>query len=114
MVSEVFYCPYCEIPTHSKKGVQVRYTQASDKYGKVSGELRYLARLCKSCEETFYVRQVKLPDSGWVFNGLVSYSEFLKAEERHAADFIGSTAGEYTKRISRGVDRLYDQRYLPR
>lgn len=100
----MYNCPQCG-SKHSKqlRGCATRYDYSTDKAGDVRGEFRYKARHCDGCKADYYVRQLKMPGTDWGWDTYCTVGEYTLGDTSLGPVFVGSTASEYTKRISQGI-----------
>lgn len=122
-------CPWCDGPSKQIRHQKARFgimayphhlglssNRTGDKSNKADGiPSRVLPRQCKDtqCNTTFYLRQVQLADDShhsstaplpWLHESLVTEGEYWHHQPTPNGFIrIGTTASEYTRRISRGV-----------
>jgi hypothetical protein len=90
--------------TKSVKGKPVKFEYRLDDSENITGVYRFLVRRCKTCDEQYYLRQCKrIGQTEWGYTREVGKTLYDRASYNLGADRVGSTASEYTKKISRGA-----------
>lgn len=109
----MYHCPYCGSDESKQQRKQpARYEYATDKHGHVN--YRYLARVCRQCNEKYWVRQSSLDDEAWESQDaensmIISEEEYLGAKAPMGKVWVGVFVGDYTKRVSRGYQPSFSK-----
>lgn len=107
--SDLWVCR-CGTKTRSKKSRKPRHGWSLDQYGKVDGEIRIRVRYCQKCKAEIYIKQTRYFNENtlyWGHDSTTRESEYysLPYEDGIGDDIPpGTSASEYTHRISRGAD----------
>lgn len=110
-------CPFCHATSlRRKRRTSVRYRVAFNKTGQPVGEYRYFLLQCYQCLKECALQKKKIylafdqycGKSGTAQQQVVDRRYYHQADAHPPGkDYIGTTASQYTLRISAGADRYY-------
>lgn len=96
-------CPTCgSQSTRQSRSQPAHYEDLYDREGQIIVTYRVVARTCKTCRVDYYVRQTKTSE-GWDGDTYTDEEEYIASSPDYSKAYVGVFVGEYTKRISRGV-----------
>lgn len=102
-------CPNCQTqPLVRKRRSMIRYKELLSDTGLRIGEFRYYCITCSHCHHYYYLQEkffYQTQEGQFTVKTLVSENAYQNATLfRPGTERIGTTASEYTRRISIGAD----------